>query len=132
MPTRRLLKVKSQDETKAAAFGALLEKLAKFLETLTVDELADIPTAAEALAQLRGARATIHPRRSQPVEVVFARDGHEIVAALLLRRRWMERAFDESHSRPAEGPSDAGTAFRGASALGCARHAIVITCSTPL
>src|ERR1700674_846675 len=76
-----------------AAFDVVLKKLAPLLETLTDDELADIPSAAKALARRR---AFFSPRPPQPIEVVLARVGHEVVGALLLRRRWMERTVDAS------------------------------------
>ena len=94
-----------------AALEVLLKKLAPFLETLSANELADIPTAANALAQRpRGARAILHPRPPQPVEVVLARVGREVVGALLLSRKWMERTFDESPDNASADPTETRSA----------------------
>src|SRR6516162_5789686 len=77
--------------------NALLGQLDPLLDTLTLDDWNAIPTAAEALAwRGGGARAVVIPRPPQPVEVVLARVGREIVGALLLRRSSMERWDNES------------------------------------
>jgi hypothetical protein len=84
-------------KVREASLKLLLRKLDPLLQTLSAGELTDIPVADALARRPRGARAVFHPRPPQPVEVVFARDGREIVGALLLRRKWMERTFDESH-----------------------------------
>ena len=75
----------------------LAGKLDPLLDALTLDEWNEVPTAAEALARRgRGPRAIVIQRPPQTIEVVIARDGHKIVGALLLRRSWMEQAFNKS------------------------------------
>lgn len=80
-----------------AGSRVLLRKLASFLETLTQEEIVNIPLAAEALARRPGgARGISHPQPPQPVEVVLARSDGEVIGAVLFRREWLEQVFDAS------------------------------------
>jgi hypothetical protein len=69
----------------------LLKKLSPFLETLSQNELSEIPIAAQAKPERR--RWFRQPEPAQPVEIVMVKGDKQVVGAVLLRRKWMEEIF---------------------------------------
>jgi hypothetical protein len=108
-PVRARRSSQSARTTRPAAFDVVLDKLEPFFKTFSQEELAAIPAAvAAAFAQQpRGFRAGLLPRPPEPIEVVFPHAGREIVGALILKRTWMDRTFDEREHGDAHSAEDA-------------------------
>jgi hypothetical protein len=92
-------------QLRESAFCILLERFKPFLDTIGNSELADIPRAADAMRRRPGGtRSLFHPLSPQPIEVIPVRVEQQIIGALLLRRQWMEDAFQRGRGSMALPP----------------------------